>query len=352
MSARTALTCCVALTLGCGTAASPGGGDSNLPSGRGGPYRLLDGDEVSEGTCLLREQGVTFEDPSALALDARRVALYFTRREGARRTVRRAVVVDGRRVEAAPVEALAPTLAWHGEGVGAPDVASLRDGLAMAYDTSGGLGIATSADGLTWRSDEQPALTADATAGEVTALRSPALLALREGVVMLAYESAGSIWLATADTVAGPWQRVDAIPETPRRDPVVAPGDDARDAGVVGFASGAVGDPSLRLEEVGVGRRLYRLFFSARSAPVAVDGGSTFSRAIGVAGSFDGVHFPRAETPALTGRPDPAVRAPSTWSNGPLRTWLFVTGRCDGAGRSEGIRVGVSPGNRRYDLAP
>ncbi len=352
MSARTALTCCLALTLGCGTAASPGGGDSNLPSGRGGPYRLLDGDEVPEGTCLFREQGVTLEDPSALTLDAHRVALYFTRREGTRRSVRRAVVVDGHRVEGTPTEALAPTLTWHGEGVGAPDVSATRDGFAMAFDTTDGLGIATSSDGLTWRSDDQPALSADATAGEATALRSPALLVHRDGTAMLAYESAGAIWLATAPTVAGPWQRVDPTPETPRRDPMVAPGNDARDAGVVGFASGAVGDPSLRLEEVGVGRRLYRVFFSARSAPVAMDGGSVFTRAIGTAASFDGVHFPRAETPALTGRLDPLVRAPSTWSNGPLLTWLFVTGRCDSAGRTEGIRVGVAPGTRRYELTP
>lgn len=350
MSERRALIACLTLALGCGTGASPGGGDSNLPSGRGGPYRLLDGDEVGEGTCLLREQGVTLEDPSAVGLDAHRVALYFTRREGARRTARRAVVIDGQRVEGTPAEALAPSLPWHGDGVGAPDVSATRDGYAMAFDAAGGIGVATSTDGLSWRSAEQPALTADPAAGELTALRSPALLVQPDGTAVLAYESAGAIWLASAPTVTGPWRRVDPGEQTPRRDPLLAPGDDARDAGVVGYASGAVGDPSLRLEEATVGRRLYRLFFSARSAPVATDGGSTFSRAIGLASSFDGVHFPRAETPALTGRLDPSVRAPSTWADGPLRTWLFVTGRCDSAGRTEGIRVGVAPGNRRYDL--
>ena len=126
----------------------------------------------------------------------------------------------------------------------------------------------------------------------------------------------------------------------------------ARDAGLVGYASGAVGDPTLRAEDSLAGRTLYRLFFSARSAPVAIDGGSAFERAIGLAGSFDGVHFARAESAVLSGRADPAVRAPSAWSDGPLRTWLFVSGRCDSAGRNEGIRVAVAPGNRRYPRTP
>ncbi|MDB4928386.1 MAG: hypothetical protein JWM10_870, partial [Myxococcaceae bacterium] len=133
--------------LGCGTLAAPGGGDRDLPAGRNGPYRLLDGEELPAGTCLLREDGVALEDPAALPLDLHRVALYFTRRDGSRRTIRRVVVVDGQRLEGEPAEVLAPSLAWHGDGVGAPDVAATRDGFAMAFDTAAGLGLATSADG-------------------------------------------------------------------------------------------------------------------------------------------------------------------------------------------------------------
>lgn len=352
MTARARLTLCLSLALGCGTTAAPGGGDTDLPAGRSGPFRLLDGQEVSEGTCLLREQGVTLDDPAALTLDAHRVALYLTRREGARRVVLRAVVVDGQRVEAAPVQVLAPSLAWHGEGVGAPDVAATRDGFVMAFDADGGLGLATSADGVAWRPADAPFLTALHDAGETTPLRAPTVAVKPDGSLLVAYESAGAIWMATAASIAGPWRRVDPDEATPRREPLLAPGNDARDAGTVGYASGAVGDPSLRSEATSVGRTLYRLYFSARSAPVAMDGGSAFTRAIGHAGSFDGVHFPRAEVAVLTNRVDPNVRAPSAWFDGPLRTWMFVTGRCDTAGRVEGVRVGVAPGNRRYERAP
>lgn len=350
MTARLSLT--LALCLGCGTTAAPGGGDTDLPSGRIGPYRLLDGEELPDGPCLVRDDGATLEDPAALPLDARRVALYFTRREGARRSVWRVVVVEGRRLEGAPEEALAPSLAWHGDAVAAPDVAPTREGFAMVFDTPAGLGLATSADGRAWRPAGQPLLDTDADAGERTPLRAPTILVDRGGAVTVAYESAGAIWSAAGPALGAPLRRVDADDRTPRRDPLLAPGDDARDAGVVGYASGAVGDPSLRAEETLAGRAHYRLLFSARSASVALDGGSAFERAIGVAGSFDGVRFPRAEAAALTGRVDPSVRAPSAWSDGPLRTWLFVSGRCDSAGRSEGIRVAVAPGNRRYPRAP
>ncbi len=352
MTARGALSFGLALLAGCGTLASPGGGDTDLPAGRGGPYRLLDSEELSEGLCLVREESVALSDPAALSLDPHRVALYFTRREGARRTIRRAIVVDGRRLEAAPEEVLAPSLAWHGEGVGAPDVAATRDGFAMVFDTAAGLGLATSADGRTWRSSEAPWLAADAGAGETTPLRSPTLVVRPDDSVMVAYESAGAIWSATAAAPGAPLRRVDADERTARRESLLAPGDDARDAGVVGYASGAVGDPSLRAEDSLAGRTLYRLFFSARSAPFALDGGSSFNRAVGLAGSFDGVHFTRSEAAALTNRVDPSVAAPSTWSDGSLRTWLFVNGRCDSGGRNEGIRVAVAPGNRRYPRTP
>lgn len=352
MTARAALSAALALALGCGTGASPGGGDSELPAGRSGPYRLLDSEELPEGACLLRDQAATLEDPASLRLDVHRVALYFTRREGARRSIHRAVVVDGRRVEAASAEALAPSLGWHGGGVGAPDVATTRDGFAMLYDTPAGLGLATSTDGQAWRSADGPLLVADAAAGELTPLRAPTLVVRPDGGVIVAYESAGAIWAATADGLTVPLRRLDADERTPRREALVAPGADARDAGLVGYASGAVGDPTLRAEDSLAGRTLYRLFFSARSAPVGIDGGSAFERAIGLAGSFDGVHFARAESAVLSGRADPAVRAPSAWSDGPLRTWLFVSGRCDSAGRNEGIRVAVAPGNRRYPRTP
>ena len=352
MSPRRHLALALVLTLGCGTTASPGGSDSNLPIGRNGPYRLLDGQELPAGLCLFRENGVTFEDPAVLPLDLHRIAIYLARRDGARRSIRRVVVVDALRLESDPEEALAPSLVWHGDSIGAPDVAITRDGFAMVFDTPAGLGLATSSDGRMWRAREQPLLTADSTAGELTPLRSPTIVVLPDGAVIVAYESAGAVWSASSASLDAPLRRVDPDTRTTRREALLAPSDDARDAGSVGYASGAIGDPSLRAEESLAGRTLYRLLFSARSAPFGLDGGSTFNRTLGIAGSFDGIHFPRAEAAVLTSRTDPTVRAPSAWSDGPLRTWLFLSGRCDSAGATEGIRVAVAPGNRRYPRTP
>lgn len=223
----------------------------------------------------------------------------------------------------------------------------------MVFDTAAGLGLATSADGRTWRSSEAPWLTAEASEGELTPPRAPTLVVRRDDSLIIAYESAGAIWLAdgAAPTRPGPSvgsTRTSARPAgshcwplatTPatlgwwatRRAPWAIPRCARRTASPVAPYTGP---------------------FSARSAPFALDGGSDFQRAVGLAGSFDAVHFTRSEAAVLGSRLDLSVAAPSAWSHGSLRTWLFVNGRCDSNGRNQGIRVAVAPGNRRYPRTP
>ncbi len=346
---------CVVLALGvagCGTLASGAGGDTDLPRGRSGPFRLLDNLELPAGSCVLRDDTATLGDPSAVALPDGRIDLYATRTDGTARSIVRARLDGSRSAPGAPAMALVPTLPWHGGGVGAPDVVRTADGAWMVFDTAAGIGLARSVDGIAWTSLDAPLLVADATAGELSALRAPTLAVRADGTWWLAYESAGAIWGARATGPQGPFVRVDGDDRTARRDPWVSPGDDAVDAGVVGYASGSVGDPSLRVEASVAGRELLRLYFSARSAPVAMDGGTTFLRSVGLAGSFDGVHFTRNATAVLPGALDPTVSSPTSWNDGALRTWLFVGGRCDLSGRSSGVRVAVAPANQRYDRAP
>ena len=70
--------------------------------------------------------------------------------------------------------------------------------------------------------------------------------------------------------------------------------------------------------ETGAGRTLYRLFFSARSAPFTLDAGPTsFNLSVGVAGCFDGVNVCGAlgsadgMGPASGGRSSASTGAPT-----------------------------------------
>ena len=68
----------VLLLLGaCGTLAEPGVGDRELPTGRGGPFRLVEPAEMNNQLCALVEVGARLDDPSPVRV-ANGVALYFT----------------------------------------------------------------------------------------------------------------------------------------------------------------------------------------------------------------------------------------------------------------------------------
>ncbi|MEZ4407092.1 MAG: hypothetical protein R3A52_11520 [Polyangiales bacterium] len=71
-----------ALCASCGTLASPGEGDRDLPVGRGGPFRLLGPTGSTVGPAWPSDPARRFDDPSAVRLDDGAVRL-FTDDDGA-----------------------------------------------------------------------------------------------------------------------------------------------------------------------------------------------------------------------------------------------------------------------------
>lgn len=349
MMARAALP--LALTLAaCGTIGSRGGGEDELPNNRTGPFRELTADETGGSRCVAFDSAGSFDEPSAVRLADGRVAVYGTRTRMGRRTVARTVLAGLARQVDEPVDVLTATLPWHAMAVSSPGVAAAPGGgFVMAYATgSGALGLARSVDGATWQPLPTPALEPSADADEEAALRAPSVVALADGGLALAYASGSAIWLARA-VAGGAFVRVDADPATPRRDPLLGasgPASAMGDAGV-GFESGAVDDPSLHVETTAVGRPIWRLYYTARSVPQAMDGGVRPSVAVTMAASFDGERFARFGAPVVTSRTDPTLAAPSALAVDARRTVLYLSGGCDLAGRARGVRAAIAPGSER-----
>lgn len=330
----------------CGTVASPGEGDRDLPVGRGGPFRLLGPADLDGRACVVSDRARRFDDPSAVRREDGSVSLYFTDDDGAARSISTARLASPIALAEDVSPALRATLPWQAGSVEAPEVVRVAAGeWWMLYASAGGLGLARGADGASFAADPNPLLTAEPAAGESTALRSPSIVESAPGRFLIAYESAGAVWGAELISATGAVSRLDADPRQDGRQPLLAPGDDAVDAGVVGFASGSVGDPSLTLETTAIGRSLWRLYATTRSAPVRTDAGVEPLITLGVAGSFDGVSFSRDANPALRARGDGTVSAPDVIADGPRRSFLYAGGRCDTAGRVRGVVVAVAPGN-------
>lgn len=337
----------LSLASNCGTLASPGAGDHELPANRTGPFRELTMTEMAGRTCAAVDFAGLIDEPSALRLADGRIALYVTREHDGLRTIARLVMRAPGQQQSDPVDVLTATLPWQGGGVSSPDVAARADGsLVMAYATaSGAIALASSADGASWTARPVAALEASDASGETTALRAPSVVAQGDTLV-LAYVSGGAIWLARAPRVDAPFERVDADPRTPRRDPVLgATGvTSGPDGGAPGFESGSLDDPDLTLEAGALGRSLWRLFYTARSTPVAMDGGVAPTLAISMAASFDGLTFTRFGAPVFSTRNDPTIASPSMLADDARRTLLYVGGRCNLSRGRRGIRAAIAPG--------
>lgn len=343
-------------SLGCGTLASPGAGDHELPANRTGPFRELTLAEMGGRTCAAVDFSGLIDEPSALRRSDGRVALYVSREHDSQRVIARVVMRAPGQQDGDPVDVLSASLPWQGGAVSSPDVASRSDGsLVMAYATaSGALGLARSADGTSWSALPSPALEAVADAGETTALRAPTVLERGDGVIVLVYASAGALWMARAPRIDAPFERVDADPRTPRRDPVLGAVGHAvnPDGGAPEFESGSLDDPDLTVESTALGRSLWRLYYTARSAPFAMDGGVAPGLTISMAASFDGVNFTRFGAPVFSTRADPSIAAPSMVADDSRRSLLYTGGRCNLSRGRRGVRAAIAPGNDTVAPAP
>jgi len=161
----------------CSTLAENAGGDSNLPSAGVGPFRKLTASEVN-GTApyLLDDPSADYRQPCALAIDASgQDALYVVVAGASGDVIARTRSTDGRTFYGAtldvghkPEQVLASDQPWEGPDLArpsaiAPTVNGSAAGVWLYYTSNGSVGLAKSADGLTFTKTGAPVLAADAT---------------------------------------------------------------------------------------------------------------------------------------------------------------------------------------------
>jgi len=269
------------LLAGCGTLASPGAGDENLPSAGLGPFRALDADEVDLEPFVSASRGAWGGSHAALLEDGT-FALYRGEIEDGIVSIVRETSTDGITF-ADPAVVLVPEAAWEGDAVSDPCVTTDGARWLLYYAGAEGIGLAESVDGIEWtRASEGPVLRADAE-WEGSRVGAPSVVPDEDGGFVLYYEAGGGIGVATSRDGLD-WTRIGA-------GPVVAPG----------FAGAwddrAVFDPAARVHRSPTGRRTVQLFYVGVAAAAT---GEEPDYGIGAASSFDGREVSRnAGNPVL-----------------------------------------------------
>jgi hypothetical protein len=246
--------CALALhTLNCGALGAPARGDRDLPSTVLGGYAPVALQSSPTGSALLlsADDGSLAEPSSLLESDGRR-ALYMTHisRTGTVRIVR-AIERQPRYLRFEPMEpVLEASLPWEQGAVRSPSV--LRDGSTvwLFYAAGGAIGAARSTDGIHFDRESEPVLRPDGAHGESASIAAPSVVSHPSGGFVMAYASGGSLFLARAQRLPGPWIRVGS-------GAVITPGV-ITDAGLETLT-----DPALLIEQTATGRHLVTIAASS-----------------------------------------------------------------------------------------
>lgn len=288
-------------TIACGTIASPGGGDLNLPTADVGPFTPLSEAEVAAGDVppfVFLEEAAQYREPSAIPAtgdtSSPAVILYAVARGASGDVIVRTSADDGRSFygdtvdqqshasHRAPV-VLHPTQSWEGASLAGPSAVRVGSEVRLYYAAAGGIGLAKSSDGgLTFQAQPQPILQQDSGAAwESTPPRAPSVAAFPDGNFHMLYAAGNAIGEAVSADGESGWKRVGGNPvlvASPHVDPSTLP------AGVPPpFDEGAVDDPWLIPDVDSAGRLIVRVLYTGYSAPL---GASSRASAIGVAGRF------------------------------------------------------------------
>jgi hypothetical protein len=207
---------------GCGTLASPAGGDVDLPNAGAGPFRLLKKGEIAERVApyVAEDDRKRWRDPWALDVDGDPstlgVELYVVGGPDDAPVVARFDAADGRSTARSPVQILAADAApsWEGGVVARPSVVRVGGARWLYYGAAGGIGLAR-ADGpdAPFVKETSPVLDASGAAGwEAGAVpRQPSVWRLPDGSYRMLYAvPAGIGEAASRDGVA--WSRIGAGP--------------------------------------------------------------------------------------------------------------------------------------------
>ncbi len=337
------------LGAGCATLADGHSGLDSPPSARTGPFRILKPGEIGYGRpapFAMGDKKALYRDPAVLDLDGDpstfAIAGYFAANIDAPPDAKpdrivRATADDGRSfTPQQPLEVLAPSLAWEKGTVGAPSVVAHGAEVRLYYAAGGGIGLARSADGVTFDKEADPVLRDGAAAWAQGAPRSPSVIELPDHTFRLFFEADSSRGpaIGEAESVDGvAWQVIGSSP--------------AIDAGSALDAAGA-SSPYAVLRASEEGRPILDVYYTA----IAADG----SHAVGLASRFaDASHshdaLERSPSSMLTPNAALLIREPCVVRFASL-TFLFATENSSKTSSDAAVIVAVAPPLETLPPAP
>ena len=289
---------------------------SNVPAAGDGPFRELVTAElapVAIAPFVLAAPVPEYREPSVVAATddpaSTEVWMYAVATVGGAQVIVRTHAVDARSFygdegdNASPSHTLhtPPTVLqadqpWEGAAVAGPSAARSGGQILLYYAAAGGIGLATSNDGLTFTKAAGPVLPVDASfAWETTAPHAPSVAVFPDGTWHMLYGAGGSIGEATSPD-GQTWTRVAANPVL-AASAVVDPASLSSGAPPP-FDEGAVDHPMIAPQTALDGRLQVRVLYTGYGPDV--DGGAP-SSAIGLAGRYGAAGaLSRQATPVYT----------------------------------------------------
>lgn len=214
-----------ALVLHCATLAETAGGDKNLPTAGGGPFRKLQAAELEHGSApyLLDDSTAQYRHPTVLPLGGMEVALYFTMHDktSGHDVIARSHALDGRTFYGAtqdfghvPKQVLASDQSWEAPDLAHPSVVATGGGVWVYYTSNGSVGLARSSDGLSFTKASGPVLDGGIDSASVAQLPdgSYRMMFAQSGAIYEAKSADGATWQRMGtDPVLGPSAPFDVL---------------------------------------------------------------------------------------------------------------------------------------------
>jgi hypothetical protein len=325
-------------TIACGTLASAGSGDQNLPTADVGPFTPLSQAEVPAGDVppfVFLEEAAAYREPCVIPASgdasSPAVIMYAVAQGASGDVIVRTRADDGRSFYGDGVDqqtnpshrppvVLTASQPWEGGSVSGPSVLRVGSEVWLYYAAAGGIGLAKSTDGgMTFQALAQPVLgPAQGVGWEFTPPRAPSVAVFPDGSFHMLYASGDAIGEAVSTSGDAGWQRAGKDPVLQASayvDPSTLP-----EGAPPPFDEGAVDDPLLVPSVDVAGRLVVRVLYTGYQAPI---GASSRPSAIGVAGRFgtSGV-FTKQPSPVYTAQSGEA--APALLQFGGDQAMLYV----------------------------
>lgn len=331
----------------CATLPESAGGQTGIPNADAGPFRALVSAEIGGARIApngLEDDNDYGRDPAILRADddpsSMAVFGYVAAAAGESAapttptsTIARYGATDGRTFDFSDLVVLEADQPWEGGLMAAPAVLRAGGEILLYYAGAGGIGLAKSADGMTFTKVQGPVLTPDPSGWEHGAVpASPGVVELDDGTFRMFYEVAVAIGEDAIGEASSPdgvsWTRLGS-------GPALAPSAGDAHAATLPYDGASVGSPFPMLATSAEGRAILRVYYGA------TDGSGV--RTIGLAARYgtDGA-LQRAETPVFGSSSTLAPREPCVVGFGDVAL-LYVTESSGTTDTTPAVAEGVAP---------